>query len=323
MRFFKLIFATALTFSLFLGESKAQQIPQYSQYLFNPIFINPAYSGYQQRFKVQSYFRKQWTGVNNSPETFAIAADTYLDETNLGVGGQLITDRLGAQRTTAAFGNISYHLRIGNTKYISFGAGAGLINSQLDGGMLSPDQDNDPSIPASKDRMIYPDVKFGAFLYDENFYLGVSGDNMVAGLLNLDQGGVMAQPIQHLYVTGGYHFDLTYSVRFIPSFMYMDDFKSPARLDLNSSFIINDVFWLGAGYRFGMSMPGREAQNGLRKSTAVIGLVQLEIMEGLRLGYAYDHTVTRFSVGTFTTHDISITYLFPPKKVRLLSPRFF
>ncbi|MGX7835551.1 type IX secretion system membrane protein PorP/SprF, partial [Campylobacter fetus subsp. venerealis] len=102
-----------------------------------------------------------------------------------------------------------------------------------------------------------------------------------------------------------------------------DDFKAPARMDVNAALILNDMFWLGGGYRFGIDMPGRDIDPGLKKSTALLGMVQVQLREGLRIGYAYDHTISGFSVGAFTTHDISIAYLFPPKRVRLVSPRFF
>lgn len=323
MKFFKI---TLIMVGFVLCSAQlvqGQQVPQYSQYIFNPVFINPAYAGYKQQLYLQSYYRKQWTGVEGSPETFAVAGDTYLEDSQLGVGGQVLTDKLGAQKTTAVYGNLAYHLRLTNTKYLSFGVGAGIVNAQLDGGMLRPDQDDDPSIPVGKDRMTYPDMKFGLFLYDEKFYVGLAADQMLSSVIDFDQGDIMVKPSPHIYLSSGYHFDLNYNFALVPSIMYMDDFNAPARLDVNASFILNDTFWLGAGYRAGINMPGREIQDGLKKSTAVIGMVQVQLKQGLRLGYAYDHSLTGFSVNTFTTHDISVAFLFPPKRVRLVSPRFF
>ena len=323
MKLFKLITLLAGFLLLIHSHSYGQQVPQYSQYIFNPVFVNPAYTGYKQQLYLQSYYRKQWTGVTGSPETFAIAGDTYLAESQLGIGGQVLTDKLGAQRTVAAYGNIAYHLRLGHTKYLSFGVGAGVVNSQLDGSMLNPDLDDDPSIPASKERMTYPDLKAGLFLYDESYYIGIAADQMLSSVVDFDKGDVMVKPDPHLYLTAGYHLDINYNFSLVPSIMYMDDFKAPARMDINAALILNDMFWLGAGYRFGIDMPGRKFDDGLKKSTAVLGMVQIQLREGLRLGYAYDHTISGFSVGSFTTHDISIAFLFPPKRVRLVSPRFF
>ncbi|SFU20297.1 type IX secretion system membrane protein, PorP/SprF family [Algoriphagus locisalis] len=323
MKLFKVIILLAGSALLSLSTSFGQQVPQYSQYIFNPVFINPAYAGYKQQLYLQSYYRKQWTGVTGSPETFAVAGDTYLEESQLGVGGQFLTDKLGAQRTVAAYGNLAYHLRLSDTQFLSFGVGAGVVNSQIDGSMLNPDISDDPSIPGSMERMTYPDLKLGLFFYDDKYYLGVAADQMLSGVVDFDKGDIMVKPDPHIYLTGGYHFDLNYNFSFIPSIMYMDDFKAPARMDINGAFILNDMFWLGAGYRFGIDMPGREIEDGLKKSAAVLGMVQVQLKEGLRIGYAYDHTISGFSVGAFSTHDISIAFLFPPKRVRLVSPRFF
>ncbi|MCE7056983.1 type IX secretion system membrane protein PorP/SprF [Algoriphagus sp. AGSA1] len=323
MKLFKVITLLTGCLLLSLSDSFGQQVPQYSQYIFNPVFINPAYAGYKQQLYLQSYYRKQWTGVTGSPETFAVAGDTYLEDSKLGLGGQFLTDKLGAQRTVAAYGNLAYHLRLSDTKYLSFGVGAGVVNSQLDGSMLNPDIADDPSIPASRERMTYPDLKVGLFLYDEKYYIGLASDQMLSSVVDFDRGDVMVKPAPHLYLTGGYHFDLNYNFSLVPSIMYMDDFKAPARMDINAALILNDMFWLGGGYRFGVDMPGRDIDPGLKKSTAVLGMVQVQLREGLRFGYAYDHTISGFSVGAFTTHDISIAYLFPPKRVRLVSPRFF
>ncbi|WP_192349230.1 type IX secretion system membrane protein PorP/SprF [Algoriphagus sp. Y33] len=323
MKLFKIITLLTGFLLLALSDSYGQQVPQYSQYIFNPVFINPAYAGYKQQLYLQSYYRKQWTGVTGSPETFAVAGDTYLEESQLGIGGQFLTDKLGAQRTVAAYGNLAYHLRLSDTKFLSFGVGAGVVNSQLDGSMLNPDMGDDPSIPLSKERITYPDLKLGLFLYDDNYYIGVAADQMLSSVIDFDRGDVMVLPDPHLYVTGGYHLDLNYNFSLVPSIMYMDDFKAPARMDLNAALILNDMIWLGAGYRFGIDMPGRDIQPGLKKSTGLLGMVQVQLRESLRLGYAYDHTLSGFSVNTFTTHDISIAFLFPPKRVRLVSPRFF
>ncbi|MBN7817702.1 PorP/SprF family type IX secretion system membrane protein [Algoriphagus pacificus] len=323
MKILKILFLNVMLFCLTIFNVNSQQKLQFSQYIFNPVFINPAYTGYKQQLYLQSYYRKQWTGVTGSPETFGVSGDKYIEDAQLGVGGYFLTDKLGAQKTVSAYGNISYHLRLSNTRFLSFGVGAGIVNSQLDGSMLNPNIDNDPSIPFSKDRITYPDLKLGMFLYDERYFVGIAADQMLSSVVDFDKGDIMIDTSPHVYLSAGYHFDLNYNFSLVPSIMYMDDFKAPARMDVNASLILNDTFWFGAGFRFGVDMPNRDIQEGLKKSTALLGMVQIQLQEGLRLGYAYDHTISRFSVKNFTTHDISIAFLFPPKRMQLISPRFF
>ena len=323
MKSFRLGFLLVGLIWLSISESQSQQIPQYSQYMFNPVFINPAYTGYKQQLYLQSYYRKQWTGVNGGPETFSIAGDSYLEENKLGIGGQLVTDKLGAQRSTAVYGNLAYHLQLTDNKVLSFGAGVGLVNGSLDGSMLNPRDDGDPNVPIGKDQVFYPDLKLGLFFYSDRYYVGLAADQMISPFFDLDNGDVMIDPVQHVYLSGGGFFDISYNFSLAPSLMYMDDFKAPSRLDLNLSLVYNDRIWLGGGYRTGIHMPGRDFQDGLKKSTAVIAMVQVFALERLRFGYAYDHNLSGFSVTDFTSHEISVGYLFPPKRVRMVSPRFF
>ncbi|MCH7409816.1 type IX secretion system membrane protein PorP/SprF [Belliella sp. DSM 111904] len=322
MRKFKFLILIGLICSLSM-ESKGQQVPQFSQYMFNPLFINPAYTGYKEQLYVQSYYRKQWAGVEGSPETFALGADGFLPNQRLGVGLVGLTDRLGAQRTNAIYGNIAYHLRLGEENYLSFGMGIGFVNSMLDGAQLIPGTDNDPSVPGAKNTVNYPDLKLGMFYYASKFYAGLAVDNVTSPLFDLDNGEVIIEPRSHLNVTAGYWIDFSYAVAFKPSVMYMDDFKAPARLDVNASFIFFDKFWLGASYRTAVNYKDQAFNEAMRNNTAVVGLFEVFIGEGLRVGYAYDHQINGFNPRGFSTHDISIGYLFPPKRIKSISPRNF
>lgn len=304
-------------------EGFSQQIPQFSQYMFNPTFINPAYAGYKQELYLQSYYRKQWTGVEGSPETFAVAGDATIFKTRLGVGGQISTDKIGAQRTSAAYGNVAYHLQLTDSRFLSFGMGGGFVHSSLDGDMLNPLDPSDPSVPAGSEQVFYADMKAGLFLYDDQFFIGLAGDQLLSPVFDFDGGEVKIQPVPHVYVSGGVLVDLSHQVSLLPSFMYMDDFKSPSRLDVNAAFIFNDNIWVGGGYRMGILMPGREIQAGLQMSSALIGMFQVFLGEGFRFGYGYDHSISGFAPQNSSSHELSLAYWFRPRKLRIVSPRYF
>ena len=53
----------------------AQQDAQFSQYMFNGIYINPAYAGYKEQLNVHAFYRNQWSGVNGAPRTGSLAVD--------------------------------------------------------------------------------------------------------------------------------------------------------------------------------------------------------------------------------------------------------
>ncbi|MCH7396489.1 type IX secretion system membrane protein PorP/SprF [Belliella sp. DSM 107340] len=319
VKFLIIIGLVALSFTELMG----QQVPQFSQYMFNPLFINPAYTGYKEQLYVQSYYRKQWAGVEGSPETLALGADGFLPNQNLGFGVVAVLDRIGAQKTSGFYGNVAYHLRLSESRFLSFGVGIGIVNSMLDGAMLQPGDSDDPTVPIGKNQVMYPDFKAGLFYYDENFFLGVAVDNLMSPLLDFDNGDMIVEPRSHFNLSAGTWIDISSNVAFRPSFMFMDDFRSPSRLDLNASFVFLEKFWLGASYRTAVDYADRALNDQLKKNTSIIGLIEIYITEGLRVGYAYDHSINGFDPRSFSTHDISIGYLFPAKRIKSISPRNF
>lgn len=323
MKKFKIYLIASLLLVAIMSELRGQQVPQFSQYMFNPLFINPAYTGYKEQLYVQSYYRRQWAGVEGSPETFAIAADGFLPKSNLGIGVVGLSDKIGAQRTNAFYGSLSYHLRVAEEHYLSFGTSVGIVNSVLDGGSLTIQNPNDPSIPGNRQNAFYPDVKLGLFYYNPVFFFGTGFDNVISPVLNLDNGDLIIEPRVHMNVSGGLWIDLGSSVALRPSFLYLDDFKASPRLDINTSLVVVDKFWIGASYRTGVNIPSRVIPENLQRGTAIVGLVEFYIMDNLRLGYAYDHNINGFDIRALTTHDISIGYTLPQKRARAFSSRYF
>src|SRR5688500_6496958 len=89
---------------LLLGKlTFAQQDAQYSQYMFNGIYINPAYAGYKEVLNVHAYYRAQWTGIKGAPRSFSVAVDNIASEGNVGWALQAASDKLGAQSTQSVY----------------------------------------------------------------------------------------------------------------------------------------------------------------------------------------------------------------------------
>ncbi|MHA7131940.1 type IX secretion system membrane protein PorP/SprF, partial [Algoriphagus namhaensis] len=67
----------------FMASPKAtfsQQLPQFSQYIFNGLHVNPGYAGYKGEPYIQSTYRSQWINFPGAPETFTVTADFSANE---------------------------------------------------------------------------------------------------------------------------------------------------------------------------------------------------------------------------------------------------
>src|SRR4051812_31858068 len=101
-----------ILFCLVSIVAKAQQDAQYSQYIFNGLFINPAYAGYKHDLYLQSFYRSQWTGLDGAPRSFTVSADAAVNNNRVGLGVIIAQDKIGAQSTLSGYANYSYRLQV-------------------------------------------------------------------------------------------------------------------------------------------------------------------------------------------------------------------
>jgi len=113
----------------------------------------------------------------------------------------------------------------------------------------------------------------------------------------------------------------------VKRFLLKEDFKGPTSLDVNAMFIFNRRFWLGGGWRTGVTVFKREynrvSGNSLSRRNSFSAITQLYISDRFRVGYSYDHIVSRLSSVQNGSHEITLGLTFGRKEQRLLSPRFF
>ena len=66
---------------------KAQQVPQYAQYMLNDYILNPAVSGIYDYYDVKSNNRYQWVGVTDAPRTYILSVHGPHHKKSMGFGG--------------------------------------------------------------------------------------------------------------------------------------------------------------------------------------------------------------------------------------------
>ena len=69
------------------GLVKAQQDPEYNMYMFNGLFLNPAYAGSHDVISTMAIYRHQWAGFDGAPRTANLSVHSPLkrDQYNLGL----------------------------------------------------------------------------------------------------------------------------------------------------------------------------------------------------------------------------------------------
>jgi type IX secretion system PorP/SprF family membrane protein len=307
---------------------RAQQDAQFSQYMFNGIYINPAYAGYKEELNVHSFYRSQWTGIKRAPVTMSIAVDAIANDRKVGLALQVANDRVGAQSTVSGYVNYAYRIRMsGNeSSRLAFGLGAGLMQLGLDGTLLEPGEMDDVYIPAGMQSTVLPDARAGVFFSNDRVYAGFSVDNLVARYFDTNEGRnvLVPTPSPHYYLTAGVLLPISPDVQVKPSFLLKDDRGGPTNLDVNAFVLLGERLWLGMSYRTSVSLYNKDHLNrDLQKSNSMVALVELFASERWRIGYAYDYSVSKLRTYSSGSHEISLGFYLKSRNVRMTSPRYF
>lgn len=305
MKFVKFNIFAFILFNCWTGI--AQQLPQFTQYMYNTISINPAYAGSRETLSVVGLHRSQWVGIEGAPTTQTLSIHAPLRNEKIGLGLSFINDELGYQNFQYIYGDFSYTIRTSQNTKLALGIKAGFTGFSLD---------SDYQLEESYDPVIYgyenrwkPNIGAGAYWHSEKWYLGLSAPR----LLNTDYNGEEEfEALERLsyYFTGGYVFGLGGSTKFKPAFLVKATNGAPLSLDLTANFLFNEKFWIGGSYRINEG------------TSALGGIADFQVSNQLRIGYAYEYPFSDLNRYASGTHEILLMFeIFKSKRIK--SPRYF
>lgn len=301
-------FQFACVFLLCSYLAHGQQQPQYTQYMYNTMSINPGYTGSLGTLDIVGTYRSQWVGVDGAPVTQNLGLHSPLNFNRIGIGLNIQNDALGPANQLFANANFSYSIQLAPTTRLSLGlkAGAKLFNVDFSKGTFQ--NPNDPLLNENIDNRITPTLGAGAYMYSNNWYLGLSIPDFLTSDFYSDNNQSIAKEEIQYYLIGGYVFDLNDQLKFKPAFLakYLHGF--PLVVDISANFLFLERFSLGASYRL---------------EDAVSALAGFQITESFFVGYSYDYTTTGFSSYNSGTHEVILRFTLPQKNKRINSPRYF
>lgn len=300
----------------------AQQNAQYSQYMFHGLYVNPAYAGYKSDLNLHSYYRTQWTNMEGAPKTLAFAADMATASDKVGLGFNIVSDRVGGERRTASYLNYAYRMRFNarETSRLAIGIGAGFVHGRYDESGINLDQDE----PINLESIFLPDIRIGIFYYTPQFFVGAGGENLLSSLVFNDRTPYI-KPSRHYYVQGGGLIPLAADFLLKPSTLIKTAANDGAQawvVDLNANVIIAEQFSVGASYRTGFMSGGGNRSNQSGRNS-VIGLAEFMTKSNLRVGYSFDYPLNSTVNNLGGTHEISLGYSISKQRIRERTPRFF
>jgi len=290
-------------------QVNAQQDPQYTQYMYNMNIINPAYTGSTEGLAVGALYRSQWVGLDGGPETFTFNIHSPVGK-SVGLGLSIISDQIGPVKETNAYVDFSYTIPVGTVTKLAFGVKGGFTFHDIGiaENQISLVDMGDPFF-ANAINETTPNVGAGVYFYKPSkYYISMSIPNILNGV-HLDANGTkIGSESEHFFAAAGYVFDLSENFKLKPHTLIKYAFDAPMSYDINANVFMYDIVEVGVGYRLEDSFSG---------------MINFQVANNLRIGYAYDAIQSELDIVTSSSHEIFINFdlNFSTKVSR--SPRYF
>lgn len=294
----------ALTTSL-----KAQQDAMFTHYMYNTLWLNPAYAGTRDAFTITAIHRSQWVGFEGAPIDQTLTMHSPILKGKMGVGLSVLNDKIGPTKSTFLALDLDYQIKINSKSKLSFGL-KGLVNFysvNLNKSILENQNDNAFSENINR---ILPNSGAGIYYYRERFYAGISVPKLMENKIKSSSLNAVSKEQRHYFFIMGTVFNLSKDVRLKPTCFIKATEIAPIEGDVTANFIIKDKYTLGAMYRTGDGF-------GL--------LLGYNFTEQFIVGYSFDwsmvNTTRKYNSGS---HEIMLRYdLISKSKSKIKSPRFF
>ena len=306
----KIIFIAVILIGVSASKSFGQQEPQYTQYMFNMMSVNPAYTGTKEALNALMLSRLQWIGVEGAPVSHTFALHTPIKDKRIGVGASVIADNIGPVTNTYINLNYAHRVKLTEDITLSLGLKGGVYNYHVGLSDLSLNE-LDNAFQQDFKKNFQPNLGAGAYLYTNDYYVGFSVPKLIK--TELEEVGASddlnSELKRHFFITGGYIYSLNSDWKLKPSALIKMVEGAPPSMDITAQALYMDKFWMGTTYRVG---------------DALAFLLEMQVNRQLVVGYSYDVTLSGMSNVSNGSHEILISYDFAGfSNDKVKSPRYF
>ena len=302
----------------------AQQQAQYSQYMNNNYLLNPGATGVEDYIDVKFSYRTQWTGLEGAPKTYYASINSSLGKWRStskrtihdrrrpfhAVGGLVYNDVTGPTSRTGAYVSYAYNLVLTPDLRLALGMSAGMQQFAVDGQQL---RFFDPTTVAASAASRVLDGSVGVWIYSSNFYVGVSGAQLLGNKLNFSYGpnsldaGTGNTLKRHYFATAGVRLPLSDDWSLVPSVLLKAVAPAPLSLDLNAKLKYQDLLWVGVSWR------------AFDSAVAMVGVSY----EQFTLGYSYDAGLSELAGYNGGSHEVLLGLRLKKKAQVVCTNRFW
>jgi len=296
--------------------SFSQQLPLYSQYLYNKFLINPAVAGSDGYTSINLTAREQWVGISGAPQTYSLSIQgrvlkrSYIIKTSknnkkvfrpatdgrIGLGASIFSNTSGLVQRNGFQVSYAYHMWVQSTTQLSMGLSFTGYYFRINQDLINMEDPSDPLLYENLRRGIFiPDAAAGIYLLNRYYSVGFSADQLFGAVAKIGNSVYSNYSVSRTYyLFGSYSFESGKSIEWRPSLLVKMSEQFRPQADIGLNFIYNESFWTGLTYR---------------TSGAIIANVGLKYNH-MHIGYAFDFTLNEIQKITYGTHEINVAWKF-------------
>jgi len=296
---------------MYSGKCFAQHDPMFTNYMWNEMFINPAYAGSTEAISVVGLSRQQWVGIDGAPNSQSLSIHGPFYENSVGVGVSVLHEGIGVTNETSMMGTFAYHIQTSAKGRLGFGLSGGAVTFREKLSEIVTQTPGDIQFQENTPLLTVPNAAFGMYYHTKKFYAGLSVPRLIDNQISAGTWVIhnkFSSKTLHYNFISGYVFDLNGGIKIKPTIMCRYAYATPFEVSTSLNFFVKDCIWAGLAYRTG---------------DAVSVLLGIMFTPSLRLSYSYDYTTNKLKSFNSGTHEISIGYDYLLGKKKTASPRLF
>ncbi len=290
----KLVFSFAIMLTSCVSLI-AQQEAHYTQFMYNKLYVNPAYAGARGVPSVSAMYRSQWVGFEGAPQSILASFNGPFLSNRVGVGVNISHLKIGLQRDF--YGSVAYSYDMVAQEEVSLriGLSASLRSFGFAYNEATPLQPGDQSVEDQRINDFYGNVGAGVYAtIMQRYYFGVSVPRLYSNAIGLsnDNATTLAKESQHFYGMAGAILPLSEDINLMPALLLKYVKNAPFDAEINVNLDIRKKFTAGISYRLG--------GDGLGESVDLLALWQATPQ--FAVGGAYDFTLSNlkdYHAGSF------------------------
>lgn len=284
----------------------AQQDQQYTQFIFNKMAYNPAYAGSFESPTATAIYRKQWIGLEGSPETQVLSYTQRALNNRVGLGGTLTRNVIGITRSITF--DLPYAYRIPVKRGVlsmSIQLNVRHLYQNWADARLNPSQTIDNAIPTDAQSKYLVNFGCGVYYTGYKWFAGLSVPRLMNNNIDfLDLDDNFSREVQHFYGMAGMDFDVDDDIKITPQLLLKYAPGAPFDAEVNVSALVKQKFYGGLGYRLGSDT------NGAGESVDV--LLGMQATENLFFCLSYDIGLTQLYKYNSGSIEATVRWWFNP-----------